>query len=97
MLRAGLDLRRAMYDEIHEHMSVSMDGRTFGRGDVDVLWASEVTLDLTNFLQAMEKSTFVSQHEERWPGISSLYCECFVRIVDDRLSDRLMTWAEVER
>ena len=51
-------------------------------------------MDLTNFLQAMEKSTFVSQHEERWSGISSLYCECFVRIVDDRLSDRLMTSAE---
>ena len=55
-----------------------MDGRTFGRGEVDVLWASEVSADLTNFLQATEKSTFVSEHQDRWPRIVSAYCEAFV-------------------
>ena len=63
-------------------MSDMLDGRTFGRGDIDVLWASEVTVDMNNFLQASSKSTFVSQHEERWPGIGSLYCKCFVRSVE---------------
>ena len=59
-----------------------LDGRTFGRGDVDVLWSTDVTEDVMNFIQAAEKSTFISQHKERWPGIGSLYCQCFVRAVD---------------
>ena len=70
-----LGLRR----QVQQYMSDFMDGRTFGRGEVDVLWASEISADLTNFLQATEKSTFVSEHQDRWPGIVSLYCEAFVR------------------
>ena len=79
---------------LHQEISDMLDGRTFGRGDVDVLWASEITEDLTNFLQATDKSTFISQHEERWPGVGNLYCECFVRAtshlsivgIDDKIS-----------
>lgn len=72
-----LNVRRLL----HQTMADRLDGRTFGRGDIDVLWASEVTDDLANFLQATEKSTFTSQHEERWPGIGALYCESFVHCV----------------
>ena len=73
-----LDLRV----QVLHNMMDRLDGRTFGRGDADVLWASEITTDLANFLHDTEKSNFISQHEERWPGIVNLYCECFVRSVD---------------
>ena len=33
---------------LRQEISDMLDGRTFGRGDVDVLWASEITEDLTN-------------------------------------------------
>ena len=63
-------------------MSNMLDGYTFDGGTLDVLWASEVKDDLDAFIHATNKSTFVSLHEHRWPGISSLYCRCFVRAVE---------------
>ena len=80
--RARFDSLLGARRQVHQYMSDMLDGRTFGRGDVDVLWASEIMADLTSFLQASPKSAFVSKHEERWPGIGSLYCKCFVRSVD---------------
>ena len=65
---------------LQQVMCDMLDGRTFGRDDV--LWSSQVSDEIERFLQSREKSTFHSEHEARWPGLCSLYCECFVRAVD---------------
>jgi hypothetical protein len=70
-----------LIQQLQQVMCDMLDGRTFGRDDV--LWSSQVSDEIERFLQSREKSTFHSEHDVRWPGLCSLYCECFVRAVDN--------------
>ena len=79
----GRDMIPVLEPYVASDMCARLDGRTFGRGDADILWSSEVAADVMNFIRATDKSTFASQHEERWPGIGALYCECFEKAVNN--------------
>lgn len=74
-------------ETLRKDMCDQLDGRTCSN---TVLWASDLdAADLDTFIQAADKSTFVSEHEERCPGIGNLYCQCFAHAAD-RLAQHLL-------